>query len=186
MAAFRTPSLREIGMRQKRRHSSGRELREIVALWETLHAGFERAVGGLPDVALGFRPKPRMRTLGQLVRHTLVAETYYFSSLPRGRKSRPSLPKKFKSKRALLRAMQLVHKRSLAHLKRLRGEDLDRPLGFPWLPKMSVRQVLLYVIAHEVHHRAQLYTYIHIWEPPGRRFSKPWWVVRGASAITWE
>jgi uncharacterized damage-inducible protein DinB len=170
-------------MQQKRGHSSCRQLREIIALWEALHAGFERAVRGLPDAALGFRPQARMRTLGQLVRHTLVAESYYFSGLPRGRKSRPTFPKKFKSKRALLGAMQLVHKRSLANLRRLSDEDLDRQLRFPWLPKMSVRQVLLYVIAHEVHHRAQLYTYIHLWEPPGRRYSKPWWVVRGHSAI---
>lgn len=155
----------------------------MIALWEALHAGFERAVRGLPDAALGFRPKPRMRTLGQLVRHTLVAETYYFSGLPKGRKNRPRLPTKFKTKRELLRAMQLVHKRSLVYLRRLSDEDLDRQLRFPWLPKMSVRQVLLYVIAHEVHHRAQLYTYIHLWEPLGRRYSKPWWVVRGYPAL---
>lgn len=173
-------------MQQKRGYSSRRQLREIIALWETLHAGFERAVRGLPDAALGFRPKPRMRTLGQLVRHTLVAESYYFSSLLRGRKSRPTLPKKFKSKRALLRAMQVVHKRSLACLKRLSDEDLDRQLRFPWLPKMSVRQVVLLVIAHEAHHRAQLYTYIHLWEPLGRRYSRPWWVVWGHSAMAGE
>lgn len=173
-------------MQQKQGHLSRRQLREIIALWETLHAGFERAVRVLPDAALAFRPKPRMRTLGQLVRHTLMAESYYFSALPRGRKSRPALPKKFQSKRELLRAMQLVHKRSLAYLKGLSDEDLDRQLRFPWLPKMSVRQVLLYVIAHEVHHRAQLYTYIHLWEPHGRSYPKPWWIVRGRSAIAWE
>ncbi len=173
-------------MQQKRGYSSCRQLREIITHWEALHAALERAVRGLPDAALGFRPKPRMRTLGQLVRHTLVAESYYFSSFPRGPKSRPTLPKKFKSKRALLRAMQVFHKRSLACLKRLSDEDLDRQLRLPWLPKMSVRQVLLYVIAHEVHHRAQLYTYIHLWEPLGRRYPKPWWVVRAHSAMAWE
>lgn len=160
---------------------SRRQLGEIIALWEALHAAFERAVGGLPDAALAFRPKPRMRTLGQLVRHTLVAESYYFSGLGSGRKSRPALPKKFESKRELLRTMRLVHKRSLSLLKPLCDEDLERPLRFPWLPKMSLRQALLYVLAHEVHHRAQLYTYIHLWEPPGRRYSKPWWVIRPGS-----
>jgi hypothetical protein len=49
---------------------------------------------------------------------------------------------------------------------------------------MSVRQVLLYLIAHEVHHRAQLYTYIRLWEPPGRRHAKPWWIVRGRLVVT--
>jgi uncharacterized damage-inducible protein DinB len=168
---------------KQREHSSSRQLQEIIALWETLHAAFERAVRGLPDAALDFRPKPRMRTLGQLVRHTLMAETYYFAALPTAPKSRPRLPKKFKSQRELLRAMQLVHKRSLAYLERLRDEDLDRRLRFPWLPKMSIRQVVLLVIAHEMHHRAQLYTYIRLWEPGGRRYVRPWWVVRRGSAI---
>lgn len=170
-------------MPQKRRPLPNRQLRETVALWETLHAGFERAVRGLPNAALAFRPKPRMRTLGQLVRHTLMCETYYFSGLPRGRKRRPTFPREFKSKQALLRAMRLVHKQSLASLKQLREEDLDRTKRFAWLPRMSVRQVLLYVIAHEVHHRAQLYTYIHLWEPRGRRYPRPWWVVRRRSAL---
>ena len=170
-------------MPQKRGYVSCRQVREIIALWETLHTAFERAVGGLPDAALDFRPKPRMRTLGQLLRHTLMAETYYFAALPSARQSRPSLPPKFKSKRALLRAMQLVHKWSLASLKRLSDEALNRPLRFAWLPKMTIRQVILYVIAHEVHHRAQLYTYIRLWEPAGRRYAKPWWVVRRGSSI---
>lgn len=174
--------LRELAMRHRGGDSSCRQLREIIVFWETLHRGFERAVRGLPDAALGFRPKPRMRTLGQLVRHTLMAETYYFSALPKASK-RPVLPKQSTSKRELLRAMRLVHQRSLASLKRLSDEHLDGPLRFPWLPRMSVRQVLLYVIAHEVHHRAQLYTYIHLWEPRGRRYARPWWVVRRGSAL---
>lgn len=67
-------------------------------------------------------------------------------------------PKKFQSKRALLKAMQLVHKRSLVYMKKLSDDALDRQLRFSWLPRMSVRQALLYVFAHEVHHRAQVYT----------------------------
>jgi len=82
--------------------------------------------------------------------------------------------------------MQAVHKRWLASVKQLRDADLEHPLRFPWLPKMSVRQVLLLVIAHEVHHRAQLYTYIRLWEPLGRRYPKPWWVVQSPSAMAWE
>lgn len=167
-------------MRQKRGHASSRELRDILAVWDALHAGFEGAVRGLPDAALRFRPKPRMRTLGQLVRHTLMTETYYFSGLTGRRTSRPTIPKQLKSKRELLRAMQRVHKWSLVHLKRLSVEDLERPLRFPWLPKRNVRQVLLYVFAHEVHHRAQLYTYVHLWEPRARRYPRPWWVLRKA------
>ncbi len=170
-------------MRQKRGHSPGRQVREIIALWEALHAGFERAVRGLPDAALDFRPQPRIRTLAQLVRHILWCESYYFSGLPGAPKRRPTLPKKFKSKRALLNAMQLVHKRSLAYMKKLSDDDLDRQLRFSWLPRMSVRQALLYVFAHEVHHRAQVYTYIRLWEPPDRRHSKPWWVVRKSSPL---
>lgn len=170
-------------MPRKSRRSSSRQLREIVALWEALHAGFERAVRGLPDAALAFRPKPRMRTLGQLVRHTLMAESYYFSRLPGASKNRPALPRKFKSKRELLAAMRRVHKQSLAVLKRLSDQDLDRHVRIPWLPKMSVRQILLYVIAHEVHHRAQLYTYIRLWEPRGRSYSRPWWVVRARTTL---
>lgn len=173
-------------MGRKRGSSSSRELREIIALWEALHAGFERAVRGLPDAALDFRPKPRIRTLGQLVRHTLWCETYYVSSLPAGPKRRPALPKTFRSKRALLKAMQMVHKRSLAYLKRLSDEDLDRQIRLAWMPKMSIRQVLLYVISHEVHHRAQVYTYIRLWEPAGRRSSKPWWIVRKSSPLVRE
>lgn len=184
LAAFRQClKLREPAMRRGRGDSSGRELRKIIVFWEALHSGFERAVRGLPDAALAFRPKPRMRTLGQLVRHTLMVETYYFSALPRRRTRRPTFPREFPSKRELLRAMQCVHRESLACLGRLRDEDLARPLRFPWLPKMSVRQVLLYVIAHEVHHRGQLYTYIHLWEPRGRRYARPWWVLRRGSAL---
>jgi len=54
-------------MQQKRGRSSCRQLRDIIALWEALHAGFERAIRGLPDAAFAFRPNPRMRALGQLV-----------------------------------------------------------------------------------------------------------------------
>jgi hypothetical protein len=45
--------------------------------------------------------------------------------------------------------MRLVHKGTLAYLKRLTDDDLDRQLRVSWLPRMSVRQVLLYIIAHE-------------------------------------
>lgn len=166
-------------MPRKRTRSSTQRLREILALWEAFHAGLEQAIRALPDSALGFRPQPRMRTLGQLVRHTLWCEAYYISGLPGAPKSRPALPKEFKSKRELLKAMRRVHKRSLRYLKRLTDEDLDRRKRFTWLPKMSVRQVLLYLIAHEAHHRAQVYTYIRLWEPSRPRHPKPWWVVRG-------
>lgn len=172
-----------IRMTEPRGPSPSRQLREIIALWEVFHAGFEQALRGLPDAALGFRPQPRMRTLGQLVRHTLMAETYYFSRLPGARRSRPRLPKEFKSKRKLLRAMHLVHNWSLANLGQLSDEELDRQLRYPWLPKMSVRQVLLNLVAHEVHHRAQLYTYVRLWEPADRRYPKPWWIIRKRSAL---
>ncbi len=173
-------------MGQKRGAAPRRQLREILALWETLHAGLEQAVRALPDAALAFRPKPRMRTLAQLVRHTLMSETYYFSRFPGARNCRPALPKEFKSRQELLRAMRRIHQGSLAGLARLTDGDLDRPLRFPWLPKMSLRQVLLYLLAHEVHHRAQLYTYIHLWEPRGRRYPRPWWVIRRRSSLASE
>jgi uncharacterized damage-inducible protein DinB len=170
-------SLQEKVMPRKSQRSSSRQLREILALWEALHAAFERAVRGLPDAALAFRPKPRIRPLGQLVRHTLWCETYYLSCLPGAPKRRPAFPKEFKSRRQLLKAMRLVHKRSLTYLRRLNDEDLDRQLRVSWLPRMSVRQVLLYIITHEVHHRAQVYTYIRLWEPRGRKYARPWWIV---------
>lgn len=163
----------------KRPRTTQRQVREILALWNALHAAFERAVRGLPDAALAFHPQPRSRTLAQLIRHILWWETYYVSRLPGAPRRRPVLPRNFTSRRALLKAMRSVHRRSLAYFKSLRDDDLDRQLRVPWLPRMSVRQVLLYVFAHELHHRAQVYTYIRLWESPSRRHAKPWWVVRG-------
>jgi len=166
-------------MQPKRPRPSRRQLREILALWEAVHKGLERALRGLPDAALAFRPQPRNRTLAQLVRHALWCETNYLSHLPGAPRKRPAFPKEFTSKRDLLKAIKLVHKGTFTYLKRLQDDDLDRQVRISWLPRMSVRQVLLYLFAHEVHHRAQVYTYIRLWEPPRRRHAKPWWVVRG-------
>ena len=166
-------------VQKKRVGPSLQQVNDFIAHWEAIHVGFERAIRALPESALDFRPKPRMRTLSQVISHTLEAESYYFFRLLKSGKSGPSIPKKFKLKRDLLSVMRAVHKLSLAYLRRMSDEDLDRMSRLPGGAKVSARQVLLYAIAHEVHHRAQFNTYVRLWEPSGKKFVRPWYLVEG-------
>lgn len=171
---------------KKRRPSLPPDLQDILFLWEALHAGWERSIRSLPKAAFAFRPKPRMRTLGDLIRHTLVAELFYFYNLLEKKKCLWKLPKEISTSREALALIRRVHKHSLNCVNRLRESDLNREIRFPIGPKITVRYLLMHAMVHEAHHRAQIYTYIHLWESPGKRYSRPWKVVRGYPGLAWE
>ena len=166
-------------MKQTKVLSSRQQLQDILAHWTALHEGLEQSLLTLPESAFSFRPKPRMHTLVDLVHHTLRSESFYFCNMLERHKPPWALPKTLRTRKQIIAAIRRIHRHSLRYMKGLTDKDLLREVRFPGGPKMTVRHLLLYAIAHEAHHRAQIYTYIRMWEPTGRKLPRPWYVVRG-------
>ncbi len=170
-------------MKRTKVPASRQQMHDILAHWRALHTGLERSLRTLPESAFSFRPKPRMHTLADLIRHTLRAESYYFCNMLERRKPPWALPRTLRTRKQVMEAIRHIHRHSREYMRGLRDEDLTREVGFPGGPKMTVRHLLLYAIAHEAHHRAQIYTYIRMWEPAGRKYPRPWYPVRGYPAM---
>ncbi len=125
---------------------------------------------------LGWRPEKDALTVGEMLRHIWHSEegvrrvalqgnfTYYETRIPQGLRAALGVPATLAEE---LRNLERVHSETLAAvaafpLERWDEERVHTGLGF----RRKVVVILLGINEHEIHHRAQLMTYLRILGTP--------------------
>jgi uncharacterized damage-inducible protein DinB len=125
-----------------------------------------------------WRPEKDALTIGEMLQHLWVSEqgvrrvalegdfSYYETRVPRGLRATLGPPRSLAEEIAQL---EKVHRETIAAVaawpeERFDEERVNSPLGF----RRKVYVILLGINEHEVHHRAQLMTYLRILGRPVR------------------
>lgn len=115
------------------------------------------------DDDLSWRPDPDSYSVGQQLLHIAQAEDFYARGLLQGEwdADRLRFPEAIPDRAGLRSYFAEVRARTLGLLSALDPEDLGRVWDVPGAPMpLSLRSWLWFVVEHEIHHKAQLSTYL--------------------------
>jgi uncharacterized damage-inducible protein DinB len=143
---------------------------------ETVRARTRQVVGMIRAEHLGWRPEAGALTVGEMLRHLWVSEegvrrvalednfAYYEIRVPKGLRAVLGTPGTLEDE---LHDLERVHNETLAGVKDFpleRWEELRVRDALRYRRKVGV--ILLGINEHEIHHRAQLMTYLRILGTP--------------------
>jgi uncharacterized damage-inducible protein DinB len=135
------------------------ELDRFLATWEFETLATQRLLEALPGEQYDLRPDAGGRSLGELAWHLAEVEVFVTHGIAENKFSHGmKLPIQTRPRevRLLAPGYNEVHKESVARVRALRAEDLDRTPDFMGRP-MKVRDLLWAVLLHhQIHHRGQL------------------------------
>lgn len=137
-----------------------RELERFLYSWEREAKGTLELIRSLPDDRYDFRPDPHGRSLGELAWHLAEVEAYITFGIEQGRFDFQAKPPGFErplTVAELAPGYERVHAESMARARKVRPEDMDRPIEFFSGSVMRVGDVLWGpLLHHSLHHRGQL------------------------------
>ncbi|HVI45712.1 MAG TPA: DinB family protein [Chitinophaga sp.] len=118
----------------------------------------------IPPDQLEWTYKPGKFTLGDQVRHIVAIERYMYGETVAGRPSAyqgcgKDLADGYDN---VISYFNEMHRQSMEIFSSLRDEDLQRECLAPGDGKIITWKWLRAMIEHEIHHRAQIYTYLGI------------------------
>lgn len=143
---------------------------------ETIRTRTRQVVGMIRPEQMDWRPEKDALTIGETLRHLWVSEegvrrtaldgnfSYYEKRVPQGLRAVLGTPRTLEDEIADL---ERVHRETLAAAEQFpleRWDDDRVHEGLGYRHKVSV--ILMNINAHEVHHRAQLMTYLRILGSP--------------------
>lgn len=130
--------------------------------WKRIHQQTVNLIKTVPDDQYEWRTCPSAMTLGELANHLQQAETGLVHAAING-KFPDAWPAPAANTADLLKVFEEGHEAAVAQVSALTPEQLEEtitPFG-PDKPMTRV-QLLRALHEHEIHHRAQLYTYLRI------------------------
>jgi len=135
------------------------ELEKFLAVWDDEAASTIKLLRTLPASQYDFKPDPTGRSLGELAWHLAEGDAYMSYGIETGQFTMETSPPNIERPRtveALAPGYELVHREAAARIRKLKPEDLDRPIPFFTGP-MPIRDILWSgIIFHGIHHRGQL------------------------------
>ena len=143
---------------------------------EAIRARTRQVVGMIQPEHMAWRPEKDALTIGEMVRHLWVSEegvrraalegnfAYYEKRVPEGLRAVVGAPRPLEEE---LASLERVHRETLAAvsafpIERWDEERVHEKLGF----RRKIGIILMGINEHEVHHRAQLMTYLRILGTP--------------------
>jgi len=137
------------------------ETEHFVNNWNRIHKQTARALAAAPDDQLDWRPGEGMFTLRELVRHIPEAESALVHTALAGTMQKGELDLSTASVEEIVRAYKESHERLVAEVAKLTREQLNEDIEA--FGRTMRRVVLLWAMTeHEIHHRGQYYTYLHL------------------------
>ena len=135
------------------------ELEMFLDAWDREAENTVKLLRALPATQYDFRPDAGGRSLGELAWHLAEGDAYMSYGIERGKFTMDATPPSIERPRsvdALAPGYERVHRDSVARIRKLKTEDLDRTIPFFTGP-MTIRDILWNgVISHGIHHRGQL------------------------------
>ncbi len=154
---------------------------ELFPYWRDNRALLVDVIAGLPDEELGVSPAPGLRSLGEVLRHVITSEEYWWHGGIMGApydRWRPQdkrfsaeewdrLPseeketwrtRRFPTMVAVVEGLRAAHAPVEAFLGDLDAADLCEKRRATWGEHNTLRWMLWHMVEHDQHHRAQIFT----------------------------
>jgi len=142
---------------------------EMYPYWERVRKTMIQAARLIPKGKLEWRPVKKMFTIGDLLRHMVDTEEFWIQGVLLGKGGNPDRKRKdFPTVDKILKDWERIHKKTLAALSRMPFSSLSKKVQIQENGQVPVGWLLWHVVEHEVHHRAQIVTYLRLLgvEPP--------------------
>lgn len=130
--------------------------------YEKVHERTRRAIDCIPPDKLEWTYKAGKFTLGDMVRHLAAINRYMFVEVACRRPNRyPGHGRELaEGYKAVVDYFEKMHRETVEIIRAMTPADLqakcETPAGFP----MSAWKWLRSMVEHEIHHRAQIFTYL--------------------------
>jgi uncharacterized damage-inducible protein DinB len=140
-------------------HMAANELETFLSTWDREAQSTAKLLRALPPTKYDFRPDSGGRSLGELAWHLAEGDAYMSFGIDQGGFSMDAKPPHIERPRtveALAPGYERIHQDAVARIRKLKPEDLDRPIEF-FGRSMPIRDILWTMIMHHgIHHRGQL------------------------------
>jgi uncharacterized damage-inducible protein DinB len=136
------------------------ELTRFLDVWEQETAKTVSLLKCLPRDQYDFRPDAGGRSLGELAWHLAEGDAYITHGIELGQFDfgvKPAGIERPRKVEELAPGFERIHRDAVERIRKLKPEDLDRPLTFFSLGALPIRDLLWsLVLMHGIHHRGQL------------------------------
>jgi uncharacterized damage-inducible protein DinB len=119
-------------------------------------------IAAVPDRNLDYRPDPRSKTANELLRHIAAADNFFLKSVIDGVfvPGSVTIPEAVTDPAAVAEWYEQTYANNLAALSDLPSENLVKVLDFRGLFRAPAYTFIQSGLAHTIHHRGQLSTYL--------------------------
>jgi uncharacterized damage-inducible protein DinB len=154
---------------------------DLFPYWNDNRALLVGVIGGLPDEELEVRPAPGLRSLGEVLRHVIATEEYWWyggiNGAPYDRwrpqdkrfsadewnnltneEKEAARARRFPTVAAIVDGLHAAHAPVESFLRELDAADLCEKRRATWGDDNTLRWILWHLVEHDQHHRAQIFT----------------------------
>jgi uncharacterized damage-inducible protein DinB len=144
-----------------RAKAAGKEIEVFLARWEKAKAFTLQVADAMPAGSYDFKPKPEMRSYGQLIQHLANNNAFYISRFKGGDIPDSLLPPEKFDKETSLKFLTASFDFCAGVLKGVSEADLDKMYpGRPNTPPATGWDWVLHAFIHTAHHRGYADVYL--------------------------
>ena len=139
-------------------------LYELYPHWKTRTERIIESLINRTPFELSFRHRPEMRTMGNLYRHIIGAERYYFEDVVAGRGQMFSEPdeSELPNAKSIIDYWEKTRNRSQETVKSYTLSDMQKKFMTPRKKEVTLEYVVWHVAEHEIHHSGQISAMLRI------------------------
>jgi len=169
---------------------SGMKAIDLFPYWGDNRALIIEAAGAFRDEDLDVRPAPDFRSIGDVLRHLITTEEYWWHGGIQGEpyarwraadwdrlgdhEKDARRRQRFPTVRSILEGLSVAHAPVERFLAELDAADLCEKRRSTWAQDNTLRWMLWHLVEHDQHHRGQLYTRIRmLGREPARIWPRP-------------
>jgi len=143
--------------------AAGKDVQTFSDHWESAKAFTLKVADAMPADGYSFKPKPDMRSFGELMQHLAMVNVYYIGRLRAGEVPELLKPPAKTDKETIKQYMTACFDYAANVLKGLTDEALDKPYpGRPNTPPLNGWELVLNGFIHTAHHRGYADVYLRM------------------------
>lgn len=137
-----------------------KKIEQILLFLEEIHTTLERAIKGLENRELNWRPSPKSNTIGNLLKHIMGAEAFWIHHVVGGMETQRVRTSEFKVKEFQIINLreEIVHVKEMTKkvMEKLTDEQLAE-LRIARKKRTTVYWCLIHIIEHSAQHIGQIF-----------------------------